>query len=134
MPCAGNLPHGPARDEQTRGRNRFGVSQSAEGCTPQLLVGLSGARDHRTRELRRETLREPSLRQQMQVAPRHVDDASCVFERGQWRLVVRLRVMTSGEDDVRRAVAAGERAADGCGGSEGSGNSGNDLERHACFG
>src|ERR1035438_3388612 len=46
-------------------------------------------------------------------------------------MVVRLGAMAGGEDQVWRAVSAGERAADGCGGSEGCGDSGDNLEGHA---
>ena len=66
-----------------------------------------------------------------QVATRHIDDASGILDLWQRRLIVRLRVMAGGEDDVRSAVAVGERALDRGGGCEGGGDSGDDLEGHA---
>ena len=47
---------------------------------------------------------------------------------------MRLRMMAGGEDDLGRPIAIGKRTADGSCGSEGGGDSGNDLERNAGLG
>src|ERR1039458_9717989 len=87
------LPDGPAGDQQAGGESRFGVAEGGEGGPPNLLAGLSGARNHDAGELRREALLEPLPRQQMKVAARHIDNAGGVLQRRQRRVVVRLGVL-----------------------------------------
>ncbi len=122
------FPNRPAGDEQAGGGDGFGVAEGGESGTSDLLVGLTGARNDRAGEVGRQAFLEPLERKQTEIAAGHVDDARGVFDLRQRRVIVRLRVMAGGEDDVGGRVAAGERAADGGCGSEGCSDAGNDLE------
>src|SRR5271169_6265594 len=103
-----SITESPTSDEQARGECRCSFAESTEGRTAHFLVRLRGARDENAREVSGQSFVKPLGGEQGEVTAGHVNDAGRVFDLGERRLVVRLGMVASRENDVGCAVSVGE--------------------------
>ncbi len=93
LPLGRPFPHSPSCHQQTGRRGRFTFSECPKGCKRHLLTRLRGARNHSARQICRQSLLKPLLRQQTKIAPRHINHPGRIFKRGQRRSIMGLSMM-----------------------------------------